>query len=341
MPYLDTIKSAVLLWLILAAFITAGYEPIPLRWAAVKGLVLSAVTLVSVVPLWWVTARLAWPARLTARFCGLHAVLAMGYGLIWAVLDLAQASLLAGESRFHFFGPLLVAYGGGIYGMAASFCYALRAHQRARAQELAATRLQAAAAQARLEALRARLNPHFLYNSLHALAALVRVEPAAAEPAFERLGSLLRYVLDETGEEVSLDEEWAFVRNYLELERLRLGDRLRVESQLDPDARPWLIPPLTVQPLVENAVRHAVAPRTDGGTVGIRAQVADGGLRITVWDDGPGATLDALRNGRGLGLRAVRERVEGVTANGVRGELHLETRPGAGLAATIFLPEVA
>ncbi|HET7425745.1 MAG TPA: histidine kinase [Gemmatimonadales bacterium] len=332
-----TVRAALPAWLLLALFFAALYDGLTPSRALLKGAALATVTGLSLVALWWASGWLPWPTRVTLATYLAHVALALGYGVVWTVLDLAQGSLLAGESRFRFFSLALVLYGSAIYVLAMGVFYAIRAHQRIAAQELAAARLERVATEARLDALRARLNPHFLYNALHALGALVRHDPAGAERAVERLGAILRYVLDRDEAGVTLGTEWRFVEDYLAIEQLRLGDRLRIHADLDVEALECLVPPISVQPLVENAIRHGIAPRVEGGCVGVRASVAGDYLRIVVTDDGPGAASSPATS-RGLGLRAVRERAQAWRADGLSGGLEIATAPGRGFTATLTLP---
>lgn len=171
---------------------------------------------------------------------------------------------------------------------------------------------EAARARAELSALRARIDPHFLFNTLHSLLALVRQDPGRAEEAIEQFADILRYTFaaGDGSEERTLGQEWELVDNYLALERLRLGARLRVTARLDADVAGTPLPVLTLQPLVENAVRHAIAPRAAGGRIDIRAERTGGVVRISVSDDGPGPDADKLARATGRGLHLVRERLD-------------------------------
>jgi LytS/YehU family sensor histidine kinase len=270
----------------------------------------------------------------------------LGYALVLVGLDAVLGGAFEGrtaleflleEPRWVLWQILIYCW---LYGLVAGVAHALRAQQRLREREVAAARAEALAADAQLRALRAQLNPHFLFNALHSLGALVRHDRTAAEHALDRLGELLRYVLDEgSGDTVALADEWDFVRTYLDLERLRLGERLRVEADLADDALDCAVPSFVLQPLVENAVRHAVAPRPEGGRVTISARVEEGTLRIRVSDDGPGTTRQAAESAPGLGLRALRQRIEAGGADTSR--LEIATAPGAGFQATVTLPVVA
>lgn len=198
-------------------------------------------------------------------------------------------------------------------------------------------RVEVAAQEARLRALVSQLHPHFIFNMLNSLSVLLRRDPAAAENGLLGLGKLLRYTLEEgEAERVQLADEWKFSCSYLELERLRLGDRLEVRAQLDDDAAACLVPRFIVQPLVENAVRHAASARREGARIEVRAWIERTRLRITVSDDGPGIDPDCLSQSPGLGLRAVRAQLE--AHYGHRAALDINTAPDAGFRVSVDLP---
>jgi signal transduction histidine kinase len=203
--------------------------------------------------------------------------------------------------------------------------------QRARNEE----RMKAEIARAELRALRAQINPHFLFNTLNAIASLISVDPGRAEAMTEQLAEIFRYALRASEQErAPLAEELAFVRSYLEIQRARMGDRLRVEEHIDDDALACLVPSLLLQPLVENAVQHAVEPRTEGGTVRLAATAKDGVLTLEVEDDGPGLGPEALESGR-FGLFSVRERLRVL---GPGHELVLESPTGGGARVRVRIP---
>ena len=202
--------------------------------------------------------------------------------------------------------------GGTLYHsfafLAWSVLYVGIKHQQAlyRERERAA-RAESLANAARLEALRYQLNPHFLFNALNAISTLV-VDGRQAEASrmLARLGDLLRTTLARDGPgDVPLAEELDLVQRYLDIEQVRLGDRLRLRVDVDPDAWHARIPSLLLQPLVENAVRHAIAPRERGGEIVISARRDNGHLCVAVEDDGPGTTGET----RGIGLANTRERL--------------------------------
>ena len=262
-----------------------------------------------------------------ARFVAVHAAAMAAFALVYP-FGLVLADVFTGElvdaldglrhSPIFFWNVLM---GSWLYLLVAGIAYAVRAHR-------AAVEASLLAKQAQLAALRAQLNPHFLFNALHTVSSLMASDARAADEALERLGHLLRYALADD-EEVPLASEWAFTRDYLELEKLRFGERLRTEVHLDPAAMRVLVPALFLQPIVENAVRHGVDARPDGGRVVLSAAVEGEKLVCRVVDDGPGAP--PASEGRGLGLRAVRRRLEAA-----KGEIDVE--PGNGWAVTISLP---
>ena len=203
--------------------------------------------------------------------------------------------------------------GGTLYHafaiLAWSVLYVGIKHQQALYRERErALKAEALAHEARLGALRAQLNPHFLFNSLNAISTLVvDGRTSDATRVIARLGDLLRATLT-TGDniEIPLAEEMDLVRRYLDVEQVRLGDRLTVHVEVEPDAWRGRVPALLLQPLVENAVRHAIAPREEGGHVAISARRRNGRLSVTVEDDGPGLTSGS----HGIGLTNTAERLK-------------------------------
>ena len=187
--------------------------------------------------------------------------------------------------------------------------------------------------------VRAQLNPHFLFNTLHALFALARSDADAGEAGVDRLSRVLRYALRTPGDdidEVSLADEWSFALDVICLEKLRVGERIRWHADLSLAALECAIAPVLLQPLVENALRHAVGPCVDGATLSVEAAVREGMLRLRVSDDGPGSAPEVTARSSGLGLRSIRSRLAG--AAGGSGRLDVDTAPGAGFTATITLP---
>jgi signal transduction histidine kinase/DNA gyrase inhibitor GyrI len=190
----------------------------------------------------------------------------------------------------------------------------LRLREKKLEQERRERELLLHASRAELKALRAQINPHFLFNALNSIAALIGQEPERAEVTVERLAEVFRYTLRRSDHEwVRLDEELAFVRCYLDLEATRFGRRLGVSVVTDPGVGEAVVPAMIIQTLVENAVKHGIAAVAGRGVVEVRAERASGRLRIQVRDNGPGFTAGtaAALATAGLGLRSVQDRLRG------------------------------
>ena len=218
----------------------------------------------------------------------------------------------------------------------------LHANAGLREQRAAAQVAEELRVRAELQALRARLDPHFLFNTLHSIQALVRTDARTAEHALETFGALMRYVLDterDARTEVTLEEELGFVRSYLALERLRLGDRLHVVEEIQEDALECRVLALTLQPLVENAIRHGIAPRVRGGTLRLAAHVEEDRLEVLVGDDGQGGDPAALANADGLGFRVVQQRLR--ARYGAAARVDVTAAPHEGWLVRISVPAAA
>lgn len=179
--------------------------------------------------------------------------------------------------------------------------------QALRDRELEDAKLRQAKTNAELAALQARINPHFLFNTLNSIAALITEDPTKAEEATWQLSSLFRYTMEEnTRSLVTVEAELTIVRRYLEIEKLRLGDRLRFEIESDPTLMTHEIPALMLQPLVENAIKHGIAPEVSGGTVRVTGERTPHAAVFTVADTGRGGPS---QSGAGVGLDNVRQRL--------------------------------
>jgi signal transduction histidine kinase len=295
---------------------------------------------------WTLTRRLAERARPLATMVGAHIGLAVAYTAAWNSWIVASIYFFAPrvifDSYIQFGLGWNILTGVLIYGMVAGIAHALTVTRRLRRERDATARAEALRTHAELSALRAQMNPHFLFNTLHSIAALARTDPRAVEDALERLAGLLRKLLDVRrlhADQVPLGDEWDIVRDQLELEKLRFGDRLRVITEMDPDALECLIPIFSLQPLVENAVKHGVAARTQPCTVRIAARISGETLELEVGDDGPGADWRAALNAPGLGVRSLRQRL--LAMHGDRGGVHVQTEPGNGFLVRVTMPAVA
>jgi hypothetical protein len=277
--------------------------------------------------------RLAWQ--------GLGALL---FVVLWQGLDFFIAWFFFGlphaQATFEQSVVWRAAWGVVVYsGLVFGFGSALMGH-RANQQALRAAQAEAALVRAELAAVQGKLNPHFLFNTLNSLLMLTRRDPARAESALLGFSRLMRYVLDSTrqsGGRVLLREELAFVRDYLQLEQLRLGERLRVVWHIDPRAEEEEIPPLTLQPLVENAVAHGIAPQLNGGELCITARLSPEGLHLQVRDDGAGCHWPPAPGAReGVGLSALQRRFE-LDFDGCA-QFKISTQTGQGFAVDLLIP---
>jgi len=289
---------------------------------------------------WLACQRWPWPSDFRLRFYALQILLALVYALTWTMAVFTLDYMRRGSPSFWSstaWGRTLP-LGFWLYAVIAGMFHTVQTRERLQEKETLAARAEALAAAARLEAIRARLNPHFLFNTLHTLSAVVRFRPALAENAIERLGDMLRYTLKENPRGlVEFSEEYGFTRQYLAFEQLRFEDRLVVHLDVPAGAFDYDVPPFVVQTLVENAVRHAIATRPEGGSVWITGRVKDVGLEVSVRDDGPGRS-PAGSPSHQLGLRSVRERL--VAAFGPTAELRVQHRPD-GFEASFLIPNPA
>ena len=227
------------------------------------------------------------------------ALLACG---IWVKLAnfIARQGMHA-NARFQMEVPHLVAVGLLLYTVSVALHYMYLAQQASREAELLAR-------DAELRALKAQINPHFLFNSLNSITALTTVDPARAREMCIRLSDFLRSTLGlGERETISWREELALSRTYLDVEQVRFGSRLRVEIDVDEDCGDCMVPPLVLQPLIENAVKHGVATMVDGGLIRVQGHIVGGSMEVSVENDFDPDSPTPRRNG--LGLRNVRSRL--------------------------------
>ena len=216
--------------------------------------------------------------------------------------------------------------------------HALLYYQSFRASELAQSSLKTDLAQAQLRALKMQLHPHFLFNTLHSISSLVLEDPPKANSMIARLGDFLRLTVDNSDQQlVTLKEETEFLRCYLDIEQVRFGDRLTVTFELEPQTLSAQVPHLILQPVVENAIQHAIAPRSTRGHINIEAKRLNSLLRVAISDNGPGISSNAnLPWKQGVGLTNVRTRLQQIYGPDFRFEL-MNTN-GGGLTAVMEIP---
>ena len=327
-------------------YVSAAKSPQPVSWPAAIAWSLGD---------WYVWAILSIPVlRLARRFplegahwgqclaihlCGSLATSCV-YLFLRAALGQFQSHWGGHSARFSdVFSPLVVKtlfFNVLIYWVLVSVAHALDYYRRFRERELRASQLERNLTAAKLKTLQMQLNPHFLFNTLHAISALMHKDVDAADRMITRLSDLLRRALDNSEtQEVPLREEIDFLRRYLEIEQARFGDRLEVHIDVDPAASNILVPNLLLQPLVENAIKHGIEPNARRGTVHVSAGLHDHKLRMEVRDNGNGLQADY---DEGIGIANTRSRLEQLYGEDHTFQLHAATPNG--VAATVVIPAV-
>jgi two-component system, LytTR family, sensor kinase len=223
--------------------------------------------------------------------------------LPWAAVEPGEVLQSAWEGRFLWLWP--------IYWLIAGGALAVRYYREYLAGELRAERLERLTTEAQLQSLRLQLDPHFLFNTLNSVSAQTESQPKLARQMLGHLGDLLRASLDSRHRpEISLAEELAQLEHYLAIQRIRFGDRLHIHLDVGADVLLAQVPALMLQPLVENAIRHGIAPKATGGRVEVSARRVGEQLELGVADDGVG--MYTIPSGEGMGLENCRQRLEGL-----------------------------
>lgn len=363
--------AIVAFWLFLAALELLRSTVNPFRPAAQLGPVayvgagMYIVWAMLTPAIFWLARRLPLDPEASARrliaLVGAGLVVAMAvellnFALIRVLLDPANLPVGPGRPRPSELSPVTVLLGLWFLdefliflavlavGFARNYFIRLREREREAAQlQAEAANLQAQLADARLSALRMQLNPHFLFNTLHSISSLADEDPEAVQRIVARLSALLRRTLESTGkQEVPLAEEFSFLRDYLDIQRVRFDERLEVVEQVDSGVLEALVPNLILQPLVENAIKHGtdqISGDTARIVLGAHRDAESDRLVLSVRDNGPGIEEGveerAIEEG-GVGLANTRARLEGLY--GEDAALTLANAPEGGLVATITLP---
>lgn len=314
------VSIATGLWLLytmlLAAIITQA-EGAPFKWALVGQFSESLIMALASVPIWWLVVRrmdgMHWGWILTA-----HLLLAPLY--TWGTVELylevsrLQASQETIEALLETY-PWLVVTHATMYVIQFALYHLIRSVQRLQLKEQQATEYLAQARRQELAALKAQVNPHFLFNTLNSISATLKRDPDQAREMIAKLAGMMRYALDSSNRElVSLREEISFARQYLDLESHRFSDRLdaRVEVEPEGEALDTPLPPMVLQPLVENALRHGIGRNEEGGTVWVRVTSEGEEVSVCVKDTGAGPDTDAplASESEGMGLANTSTRLE-------------------------------
>ena len=298
---------------------------------------------------WYVFALLSVPViRLAHRFrfeIGLwkrslwvHALGSVLFSLAYMVL---RAGVGQWQSRAAFsevFRPLLVKtwhFNLLIYWVIVAVSNAFDYYRKYRERELRASELEKGLAQAKLQALQMQLNPHFLFNTLHSISSLMHKDIEAADRMITRLSDLLRAALDSAGtQEVTLQQELKMLELYLSIEKIRFGSRLTVKMDIAPETLAAQVPSLILQPLVENAIRHGIEPRSRPGCIELQAHRHDGTLALVVSDDGAGLG-ERKQIKEGVGLSNTRARLRELYGTAHQFELRRGTQGGVRVELSI------
>ena len=229
-------------------------------------------------------------------------------------------------------------FGVAIYWAVLSIYQAVRYYRKYRERELATSKLEARLAQSRLQVLKMQLHPHFLFNTLNAISELIYKDRESAERMIGDLSDLLRLSFENLEvQEISLKQELEFLRKYLEIEQMRFHDRLVVEMEISPDTLDASVPNMILQPLVENAIKHGIAPRSTGGKIEIGAVRNNGSLELSVSDNGIGVPFNDVANvSDGVGLSNTRRRLKHLY--GDRHKFELSAAALSGLKVNLRIP---
>ncbi len=329
--WLQLLIGWVPIWVLFTTLVVTAHPDVSLPAAIFASSRMMIGVVLLAIPVRRLTRRFPWPHPFHPGFALVHLVAAPLFALGWLVFNSLVQSMHRGAlviSAGYGIGPFLV-LGIWLYVMVAGVSYATDATERA-------ARAEALAARSQLASLRAQLNPHFLFNALHSVVQLIPLDPRRAAQAAEQIGGLLRATIEEDRDLVSVAEERAFVERYLDVERMRFGDRLRVAVDVSAEAEAALVPSFALLTLVENAVRHGAEPRVEPTDITVRGATTNGSLRLAVHDTGAGAAGDPLERADGTGLKRLRERLRALY--GDRARLELSNEATGGFTASITLP---
>ena len=291
------------------------------------------------IPVVWLARRFDFESGHRRRSLAVHLPASLAFSLAYMVLRAGVGRWQSAASFADAFQPLLVKtwhFNLLIYWVIVAVSFAFDYYRKYRERELRAVELEKRLAQAKLQALQMQLNPHFLFNSLHSISALMHQDAEAADRMMARLSDLLRAALEGSDtQEVSLREELEFLDRYLEIEQIRFGDRLTVKTEVAPGMLDAQVPNLILQPLVENAIRHGIEPHAKPGCIELRVQRAADVLTVEVSDNGAGLRGDEPA-AEGVGLSNTRARLR--TLYGEAHGFELCEAPGGGLLVRMMIP---
>ena len=322
---------------VISALILRADQAVPLRYGLESSLFWYAALGTLVWIACWLDLRYAIWKRTIPRALLIHAGIGVIALSVWAAVNVAFHRVRVGPDFWtvvfeHWMFQLLSTV--MTYAASVAIGLAVQSKDRERERRQRELRLEVLTREAELTAIKAQLQPHFLFNALNSIMALVEQDPAEARRMLIRLSSLLHSVFDRLDEpEVPLERELETIRDYLEIERIRFGDRISFRIDADAAARQLPVPPFLLQPIVENAVKHGIEPHAHPGTVTVTGQLDGDRLRLSVADSGGG--INGSTSGHGRGLELTRRRL--ATAYGNDATLRSERRQDV-FTVTLDLP---
>lgn len=306
--------------------VSAYLEDTPVAWSLVTSEMVHWYLWAMLVPImWWQARRFPLergPGVRVAANLAINLVIAVTVSFIYSILDVLKREILTAIvlQQAPNLAPtedwITVVSWGAEYHVLTYFCllaviHAFLYYDKLRQREVKTSRLEAQLTMARLEVLKTQLHPHFLFNTLNAISALMHRDVDAADRMIALLSDLLRLSLDQDSRhQVPLKDELSFLDRYLKIEKIRFRDRLRVEMDIEDECLPAQVPRLILQPLVENSVRHGLAMLSSAGRLGVRARRKGDRLVVAVFDDGPGLPKSGAPEREGVGLANTRARLQ-------------------------------
>ena len=296
--------------------------------------------------IFWIDARLPFKENQLVKRVLAHLPASVILTVLYGYALVSLAALLGLRARASLASPRFLAqmlpslmWSWVVYWVIAGVMQTFRYYRHYLASELRLERMERNFLEARLNALRMQLDPHFLFNALNTISAQVDRDPRLARTMIEHLGDLLRLSLDARDrQEIPLTEELAFLDHYVAIQKIRFAENLRIEIRVDPEVKYALVPCLIVQPLVENAIRHGISRRSSGGTVTVTAGREGDQVEIRVTDDGVGLPAGwTIEASKGTGIPATRERIVGLHPNG-KSRFSIGPIDGGGTEVKISLP---
>jgi signal transduction histidine kinase len=291
------------------------------------------------IPVVWLAGHFPFETGNRARSWLVHGPASLAFSLIYMVVRAWVGTWQSDATFSEAFQPLLVKtwhFNLLIYWVIVAVSLAFDYYRKFRERELRAAELEKSLAQARLKALQMQLNPHFLFNSLHSISALMHQNLDAADRMITRLSDLLRAALESSeSQEVTLRKELELLQLYLDIEKIRFGNRLTVKLEIPGQVLDAKVPNLILQPLLENAIRHGIEPHAKPGCIELSAAHSDGMLRLEVSDNGNGVGQPGAVS-EGVGLSNTRARLR--TLYGAAHSFELANRPEGGLRVRVTIP---